>query len=100
MEGSHDVAVVQLFKALAHPLRARIVHRLTDGGADVGELVELLGVSQPLVSHHLKILRDAHLVEVERTGRSNRYGLIDDHARHIFLDAWNHMKEHDHDCEH
>lgn len=92
--------VVQLFKALAHPMRASIIYRLTESPADVTELVGLLGVSQPLVSHHLRVLREAHLVEAVRDGRRNSYSLIDDHVASIFLDALGHMKEHDHDCHH
>ncbi|WP_307683361.1 ArsR/SmtB family transcription factor [Trueperella bonasi] len=93
--------VVELFKALAHPIRVQIVHRLTESPAHVGDIVEhLSGASQPLVSHHLRILRDAHLVEVNRDGRSNEYSLVDDHVASIFLDAWNHMKEHTDDCYH
>ena len=96
-----DLPVVELFKALAHPIRAHIVHRLTQSPADVGELVNYLGdVSQPLVSHHLRILRDAHLVEAKRVGRSHEYVLVDTHVASIFLDALNHMKEHNHDCRH
>ena len=64
-----DSAVVQLFKALAHPMRASIVYRLISSPADVTELVTFLGVSQPLVSHHLRVLRNAHLVESIRDGR-------------------------------
>ena len=53
--------VVRLFSALANPIRARIVNRLTDGEASVGELSEIVGVKQPLVSHHLKVLRSCLL---------------------------------------
>ena len=96
----NDSPVVHQLKALAHPMRASIVNRLTESPADVTELVELLGASQPLVSHHLRVLRDAHLVEAVRDGRRNSYSLIDDHVTSIFLDALRHTKEHDHDCHH
>ncbi len=92
--------VVRLFAALANPVRAAIIDRLTRGEAAVGELVSLVGVSQPLVSHHLKVLREAHLVEVRRDAQRNLYSLTDDHVASIFLDAHHHMKEHDHDCHH
>ncbi|WP_067783020.1 ArsR/SmtB family transcription factor [Actinomyces vulturis] len=92
--------VVPMFKALANPMRAAIVHRLTEGPADVSQLVELLDESQPLVSHHLKVLREAHLVRIKRVGRNSNYELIDEHVAHIFLDALNHSKEHNHDCHH
>lgn len=93
-------SVVRLFSALANPIRSRIVNRLTVGEASVGELAELVGARQPLVSHHLKVLRDAHLVEARKDGQRTMYSLIDDHVASIFLDAFRHMKEHDHDCHH
>ncbi|AOZ72295.1 transcriptional regulator [Boudabousia tangfeifanii] len=92
--------VVPLFKAMAHPMRAAIVHRLVAGPADVSQLVALLEESQPLVSHHLKVLREAHLVRINRVGRNSNYELIDEHVAHIFLDALKHTKEHNHDCKH
>ncbi|MGZ8804984.1 MAG: ArsR/SmtB family transcription factor [Microbacterium sp.] len=52
--------------ALADPLRWRIVELLEHEELCVCHLVEELGAAQPLVSHHLKVLRDAGLVERER----------------------------------
>ncbi|MBV7363885.1 metalloregulator ArsR/SmtB family transcription factor [Actinomycetaceae bacterium TAE3-ERU4] len=97
---SEGEPVVVLFKALAHPIRASIVRKLTDCPTDVTEFTELLGISQPLVSHHLRILRDAHLVEITREGRNSSYRLIDEHVAHIFLDALKHTQEHENDCKH
>jgi ArsR family transcriptional regulator len=57
---------VDVLKALAEPVRWRIVERLGDEELCVCHLVEDLGLSQPLVSHHLKVLRDAGIVEPER----------------------------------
>lgn len=92
--------VVRLFSALAHPIRAAVVDRLTSGEAAVGELADLTGASQPLVSHHLKVLREAHLVSMRRQGQRILYSLTDDHVASIFTDAHHHMKEHSHDCHH
>jgi DNA-binding transcriptional ArsR family regulator len=50
-------------------------------------------MSQPLVSQHLRILRGARLVGVERHGREAVYSLIDHHVAHIVVDAVNHSKE-------
>jgi ArsR family transcriptional regulator len=49
--------------------RLRIVRRLADGPATVGELIDHVGLSQPLVSHHLRRLREAGLVISRRAGR-------------------------------
>jgi DNA-binding transcriptional ArsR family regulator len=56
-------------KALADVNRLRIVRRLAEGEASVAELIAHVGLSQPLVSHHLKRLRVAGLVETRRVGR-------------------------------
>ena len=59
-------APVGAMKALAEPLRWHIVELLAGEDLCVCHLVEELDVPQPLVSHHLKVLRDAGLVESER----------------------------------
>ena len=53
-------------RVLADPLRWRIVELLAREELCVCHLVEELGVNQPLVSHHLRVLRDAGIVETER----------------------------------
>jgi DNA-binding transcriptional ArsR family regulator len=85
--------VASLFGALSAPVRAAIVHRLTEGPRTVTDLVEALEVSQPLVSQHLRVLRGSRLVTSVRRGQEVVYSLADEHVAHIFLDAWNHMKE-------
>src|SRR5947208_3630678 len=55
-----------LLKALAEPMRWRIVELLAAEELCVCHLVEELDVPQPLVSHHLRVLRDAGLVETEK----------------------------------
>lgn len=57
---------VSALKALAEPLRWRIVELLAAEELCVCHLVEELQVPQPLVSHHLKVLREADLVESEK----------------------------------
>ena len=49
--------------------RLRIVRRLAEGDASVAELIAHVGLSQPLVSHHIKRLRVAGLVDTRRVGR-------------------------------
>jgi DNA-binding transcriptional ArsR family regulator len=56
-------------KALADVNRLRIVRRLADGDASVSDLIEHVGLSQPLVSWHLGRLRHAGLIETRRAGR-------------------------------
>jgi ArsR family transcriptional regulator len=67
------------FKALADPTRVAIVNRLTKLEAVcVCDLTAAFELSQPTISHHLKILRDAGLVEVERRGTWAYYRLVPD----------------------
>lgn len=84
---------VQIFSALAHPLRLALSHCLCERPHTVGELHECLGVSQPLASHHLKILHDAHIVAKRQEGRNHYYFISDEHIRHIINDVDAHTKE-------
>lgn len=61
-----DVRTPTALRALAEPLRWRIVELLADEELCVCHIVEELGVAQPLVSHHLRILRETGLVDTER----------------------------------
>jgi ArsR family transcriptional regulator len=61
-----DAAVTEVLKALADPLRWRVVELLSHEELCVCHLVEELDVPQPLVSHHLRVLRDLGLVSTER----------------------------------
>lgn len=70
---SHDCVVA--LKALGEETRVRIVGLLVDRPLDVGEIADRLEVSQYNVSKHLRILREAGLVEVEKMGRQHRYAL-------------------------
>jgi len=62
------VAVAPVFRALADATRVRILHLLGDGPLCVGDLVAVLGLSQPKVSRHLAYLRRSGLVEDEKRG--------------------------------
>lgn len=82
-----------LFKALSSPVRLAIVHAVHDRPHCVHELVTALGVSQPLISQHLRVLRAARVVHGERRGREITYVLTDHHIGHIVGDALAHTQE-------
>jgi len=86
-------AAGDLLKVLAAPARLAIVAELAAQPRFVHELVDRLGLSQPLVSQHLRVLRGAHLVGVERLDRAAVYSLVDQHVAHIVADAVQHSKE-------
>jgi DNA-binding transcriptional ArsR family regulator len=65
-----DLRELRVFhKALADVNRLRMVKRLAEGPATVGELIETVGLSQPLVSWHIGRLKAAGVVETKRSGR-------------------------------
>ena len=70
-------------KALADVNRLRIVQRLAQGEATVSELIDRVGLSQPLVSWHLGRLRHAGLVQTRRVGRETISRLLPE-AFHTF----------------
>ena len=71
LDEDEALATAELFKALGDPARVRIVNLLATHGSPVCacDLYEPLGLSQPTVSHHLKKLTDAGLVQREQRGR-------------------------------
>lgn len=83
----------ELLRALAAPVRIAIVLQLHDSERCVHELVEALGVTQPLISQHLRVLKAAGVVIGNRQGREVIYRLVDDHLAHIVLDAVTHAEE-------
>jgi DNA-binding transcriptional ArsR family regulator len=63
------------FNAVAEPRRRQLLDVLAGGERPVNDLVELLGLAQPLVSKHLRVLREVGLVEVRDAGRQRLYRL-------------------------
>jgi DNA-binding transcriptional ArsR family regulator len=63
------------FDVVAEPARRQILDLLLEGPCAVGELVSKTGLSQPNTSRHLRILRDAGLVESRAVGQRRLYGL-------------------------
>lgn len=74
------------FEVLAEPRRREILDLLRTGERPVGELVDELSLSQPAVSKHLKVLRDAGLVDVRREAQRRWYRLRPGPLAEI--DAW------------
>lgn len=70
-----EVSCASVLKVLADATRLAVIELLIDGPKHVGEINESLGVEQTLLSHHLKVLRDANLVISERDGKNVLYSL-------------------------
>ena len=77
--------LTDVFKLLSDPSRLKIILALAqDGELHVSALCELLGQSQPAVSHHLTLMRMAKLVSVDRKGKFSYYRLASDSIRDLF----------------
>jgi DNA-binding transcriptional ArsR family regulator len=77
---------VDSFSVVAEPTRRRILDVLRDTDRNVGELVAALGVSQPAISKHLKVLRDAGFVSCRVAAQQRVYRIETLPLRE--LDAW------------
>src|SRR5256884_8067298 len=75
-----------MFEALAEPHRRRILDLLREQHQAVGDLVSALGISQPGVSKHLRVLREAGLVEVRIDAQRRLYRIRTEPLREI--DEW------------
>ena len=84
MVSGYPVGMADIFDVIADPTRRDLLQTLLDrylasdsetGELSVGEMVEKLGLSQPTVSKHLKVLRDSHLVRVRELGQHRYYSL-------------------------
>ncbi|HTT27390.1 MAG TPA: metalloregulator ArsR/SmtB family transcription factor [Solirubrobacteraceae bacterium] len=69
--------VAQRFRVLGEPMRIKLLDRLREGDATVGELKEALGASQQNVSKHLGILHAAGMVARTKDGNHSRYSISD-----------------------
>lgn len=85
--------LAETFQALGDSSRIQIVWALSHGELKVGDIAELLGMSQPQVSHHLRMLRTLHLVKRRRDGRSSYYSLDDEHIDHILRAGVEHVED-------
>jgi ArsR family transcriptional regulator len=68
MQDSSREVMARIFKTLADPTRLRLLHAMTLDCQSVSDLVQASGLPQPMVSHHLRILREAGLARAARRG--------------------------------
>lgn len=87
------VAAAQLFKVLGNESRLALLLLVSDEPRTVGALESASGLSQPLVSQHLRTLRQSGLVTAERRGREVHYHVADQHVSHVVTDAIAHARE-------
>lgn len=85
--------LAELFKVFGDSTRIRILYVLFENELCVGDIAELLHMSQSSVSHQLRILKDAKLVKFRREGKSIYYALDDEHVYHIMEMGMEHVEE-------
>jgi DNA-binding transcriptional ArsR family regulator len=82
----------ETFAALGDPSRAQIVAALLTRELSVGELAEVVGLTQSATSHHLRLLRDRRLVKFHRHGHQIYYSVDDVHVAAMFEEAFRHIR--------
>lgn len=83
--------MAELFKSLADPTRLRIIGLLANAEICVGDLHQIMGMTQPAISHHLRVLRTLRLVKARKDGRHVYYTLDDEHVELLFQQGLSHV---------
>jgi ArsR family transcriptional regulator len=87
--GAH---VAELFRAFSDTSRVRIMSALLDGEKNVGALAGLIGISESAVSHHMRGLRQTHIVTARRDGKEVYYSITDPHIVTLFKQGVEHVQ--------
>ncbi len=96
MNGADDPRIETIaatYRLLGDPTRLRVLLACLDAPISVGDIAARTGASQPLVSHHLRLLRGARLVRGERRQRQVFYATADAHIRDMLVDMLEHAAE-------
>jgi ArsR family transcriptional regulator, lead/cadmium/zinc/bismuth-responsive transcriptional repressor len=90
--------LAETFRLMSDPSRLRIILACLAEAVSVGEIAQRLRLSPSLVSHHLRLLRAARLLQAERQGRQVFYEITDEHVVRMLSDMVDHVAE-EHDLE-
>ena len=85
--------LAETFQALGDTSRVQIIWALSHGELCVGDIAELLHMSQPGVSHHLRTLRNLRLVRVRKEGRTSFYSIDDEHIGKLLKEGIVHVED-------
>ena len=83
--------MADLFQSLSDPTRVQIIAALVEGEVNVGELVQVLGLSKSAISHQLRGLRDKRVVRTRKQGRQVYISLDDEHILELFKRGLDHV---------
>jgi ArsR family transcriptional regulator len=87
--GAH---VAELFRAFSDTSRVRIMSALLNGEKNVSALAGLVGITESAVSHHMRGLRQMHLVTARRDGKEVYYRMDDPHIMTLFRHGIEHIQ--------
>ncbi len=87
------ISISNIFKALSDPTRVKMLYALQDYEICVGEMANLLGISQSHVSHQLRILKKYGIVDFEKDKKMSFYHIKDDYIRELLKLILNEKKE-------
>ena len=90
-ERLYDLA--ELYKLFGDSTRIKILYALLEAEMCVCDIAQLLDISQPAISHQLRMLRQTKLVKARRSGKAVYYSLADDHVRGILSMGIEHLEE-------
>ena len=90
LEFIHEMA--EFFKIFGDGTRIRILQTLLEGEKNVGDLAEVLEMSQSAVSHQLRVLRQNDLVKYRKEGKTVFYSLDDEHVRMVIEQGMTHLR--------
>lgn len=85
------LVLAETFRALADSTRARIIHSLAEQELCVCDLAGVVGMSEPAVSQHLRMLRNLRIVRARREGKVVYYSLDDAHIRVLLGVSLSHL---------
>ena len=85
--------VAELFRSFSDTSRVRILHAIMDQEMNTSKIAELIGITESAVSHHLRGLRQQHLVHAHRVGKEVFYQVIDEHIKALFQQGVKHIQE-------
>ena len=83
--------VAELFRAFSDTSRVRIMSALVGEERNVSELAKLVGITESAISHHMRGLRQLHIVRARRDGKEVYYSIIDPHIVTLFQQGVDHI---------
>ncbi|MGF6596833.1 DNA-binding transcriptional ArsR family regulator [Paraburkholderia sp. GAS448] len=88
------VELAEMFRLMGDPSRLKIIAACLGAPMCVSDIAAKHGLSQPLVSHHLRLLRAARVLRAERRGKQIFYEAADEHVKRVINDMADHVCEH------